>query len=97
MVVESLKIQLRMTKHPSRKVMNFRHLLGCDTIVANLAFYETMSFATQRMSSKTSLIWQSRSLVRDQAAKATNGQKNGSAEESKDNVSLLKGMLYVDK
>ena len=21
-----------MTKHPSRKVMNFRHLLGCDTI-----------------------------------------------------------------
>ena len=25
-------IQLRMTKHPSRKVMNFRHLLGCDTI-----------------------------------------------------------------
>ena len=25
-------IQLRMTKHPSRKVMNFRHSLGCDTI-----------------------------------------------------------------
>ena len=24
---------LRMTKHPSRKAMNFRHLLGCDTIV----------------------------------------------------------------
>ena len=24
-----------MTKHPSRKVVNFRHLLGCDT-VANL-------------------------------------------------------------
>ena len=22
-----------MTKHPSQKVMNFRHLLGCDTIV----------------------------------------------------------------
>ena len=22
-----------MTKHPSRKVINFRHLLGCDTIV----------------------------------------------------------------
>ena len=21
-----------MTKHPSRKVLNFRHLLGCDTI-----------------------------------------------------------------
>ena len=29
----STGIQLRMTKHPSRKVMNFRHLLGCDTIV----------------------------------------------------------------
>ena len=26
-------IQLRTTKHSSRKVMNFRHLLGCDTIV----------------------------------------------------------------
>ena len=26
-------IQLRMTKHPSGKVMNFRHSLGCDTIV----------------------------------------------------------------
>ena len=25
-------IQLRMTKHPSRKIMNSRHLLGCDTI-----------------------------------------------------------------
>ena len=25
-------IQLRMTKRLSRKVMNFRHLLGCDTI-----------------------------------------------------------------
>ena len=24
-------IQLRMTKCPSRQVMNFRHLLGCDT------------------------------------------------------------------
>ena len=24
-------IQSRMTKHPSQKVMNFRHLLGCDT------------------------------------------------------------------
>ena len=23
-----------MTKHPSRKVMNFRHLLSCDTIVS---------------------------------------------------------------
>ena len=44
MMVESLMsqglhlstcIQLRMTKHPSRKVMNFRHLLGCDTIDDN--------------------------------------------------------------
>ena len=26
-------IQLGMTKHPSRKGMNFRHLLGCHTIV----------------------------------------------------------------
>ena len=25
-------IQLHMTKYPSRKIMNFRHLLGCDTI-----------------------------------------------------------------
>ena len=24
---------MRVTKHPSRKVMNFRHLLGCDTIL----------------------------------------------------------------
>ena len=29
-------IQLRMTKYPSRKVMNFRHLLGCDTIADNI-------------------------------------------------------------
>ena len=28
-------IQLHMTKHPSRKVMDFRHLLGCDTIAQN--------------------------------------------------------------
>ena len=26
-------IQLRVLKHPSRKVINFRHLLSCDTIV----------------------------------------------------------------
>ena len=39
MVIESVKelhlstyIQLRMTKHPSRKVTNFRHLLSCGTI-----------------------------------------------------------------
>ena len=43
MVIESLKslstcIQLGMIKHPSRKVMNFRHLLGCDTIVTGLQF-----------------------------------------------------------
>ena len=34
-------------------------------------------------------IWQSRSLVRDQAAKATNGQKNGSVEESRLGLSLI--------
>ena len=39
MVIESQElhlstcIHLRETKHPSRKVVNFRHLLGCDTIV----------------------------------------------------------------
>ena len=38
-----------MTKHPSRKVMNFRHLLGCDTIVfkkeyrSDLKFYRPVS------------------------------------------------------
>ena len=37
-------IQLRMTKHPSRKVMNFRDLLGCDTIVA---FYEVKCTTVQ--------------------------------------------------
>ena len=26
-------IQLRVLKHPSRKVINFRHLLSCGTIV----------------------------------------------------------------
>ena len=26
-----------MTKRPSRKVMNFRHLLRCDTITTDLA------------------------------------------------------------
>ena len=26
-----------MTRHPSRKVMNFRHLLGCDTIVPSVS------------------------------------------------------------
>ena len=40
MVIESLKsftLVLAfncMTKHPSQKVMNFRHLLSCDTIAA---------------------------------------------------------------
>ena len=36
-------IQLRMTKHPSRKVMKFSHLLGCDTIVdqSYASFYIT--------------------------------------------------------
>ena len=33
-------IQVHMTKHPSQKVMKFRHLLGCDTIerTQNLIF-----------------------------------------------------------
>ena len=26
-----------MTRHPSRKVMNFRHLLSCDTIVPSVS------------------------------------------------------------
>ena len=46
MVIESLKsftlrtcIQLRMTKHPSRKGMNFRHLLSCDA-VGDAAIYQ---------------------------------------------------------
>ena len=50
--------------------------------MVNVAFNETMSFGTQRMSSETSVSWQSRLLVRDQVAKATDRQKNGSAEES---------------
>ena len=39
MVIKSLAlqlntcIQLRVLKHPSRKVINFRHLLSCDAIV----------------------------------------------------------------
>ena len=33
--------------------------------VLNVAFNETMSFETQRMSSETSVSWQSRWLVRD--------------------------------
>ena len=28
-----------MTKHPSRKVKNFRHLLGCDTIEQMKQFF----------------------------------------------------------
>ena len=36
MVKLSTCIQLRMIKHPSRKVMNFRHLLSCDTIGLSL-------------------------------------------------------------
>ena len=37
MVIES-------TKHPSRKVMNFRHLLGCDTIVRRKEILEFCQF-----------------------------------------------------
>ena len=32
-----------MAKHPSRKVMNFRHLLGCDTIA------DTLKISSQRV------------------------------------------------
>ena len=34
---------MRLTKHPSRKVMNFRHLLGCDTIVLIFIHLATLS------------------------------------------------------
>ena len=37
-------IQLHMTKHPFQKVMNFRHLLGCDTIIRK--YDTTLMFAT---------------------------------------------------
>ena len=43
--------------------------------VVNLAFNETMSFEMQRMSSETSLIWQSRSLVRDSGSKGNKWAK----------------------
>ena len=49
----------------------------------NLSFSEAMSFDIQKMSSKTSLIWQSRSLVPDSGSKGKkSGQKNSSEEES---------------
>ena len=39
MVIESsASIKLCMTKHPSQKVTNFRHLLGCDTIATVVIF-----------------------------------------------------------
>ena len=40
-------IQLRMTKHPSRKVINFRYLLGCDTFYGNdeIKFRTAMTMA----------------------------------------------------
>ena len=34
-------IQLRMTKHSSRKVTNFRHLLSCDTTDARILALHT--------------------------------------------------------
>ena len=33
-----------MTKHPSRNVMNFRHLLSCDTIGAGENYNKTGTF-----------------------------------------------------
>ena len=43
--------------------------------MVNLAFYDTMSFEIQRMSSETSLIWQSRSLLRDSGSKGNKWTK----------------------
>ena len=40
-----------------------------QNFMVNVAFNETMSFKTQRMSSETSVSWQSRSLVRDSDSK----------------------------
>ena len=44
MVIESLKSFTKylhsIAKHPSRKVLNFRHLLGCDTIAIAQACWE---------------------------------------------------------
>ena len=35
-----------MTKHPSQKIMNFRHLLGCDTIAIGLTLaYQVVTAA----------------------------------------------------
>ena len=51
--------------------------------MVNLAFNETMVLEIQIMSSEASLTWQSRSLFEIRVAQATNGQKNGSAEESR--------------
>ena len=62
--------------------------------MVNLAFYETMSFEIQRMSSETSF-----RVVRSfeiQVAKATNGQKNGFAEESKKKVKFSLIYLNID-
>ena len=49
----------------------------------NLAFNETVSFEIQRMSSATSLMWQSRSFVRDSGSKGNKWTKNGAVGESK--------------
>ena len=42
-----------MTKHPSRKVMNFRHLLGCDTIVTKSVSKLGEDFKTFKYSTET--------------------------------------------
>ena len=59
-----------------------------------MAFNKTMSFETQRMSSETSVGRVVRSLE-IQVAKATNRQKNGSAEESTLNKSLTVNVLQL--
>ena len=55
--------------------------------MVNVAFNETMSFETQRMCSETSVgrVVHSSEI---QVAKATNKQKNGSAEESSVDVCM---------
>ena len=52
-------IQLRMTKHPSRKFMNFRHLLICDTIEAHVLGKKAnpLALEMQRMIQQTMFVW----------------------------------------
>ena len=55
-----------MTKHPSRKVMNFRHLLGCDTIeiiIIEQVFGETSDMESLLLTRET---WQRTLLAFEQ-------------------------------